>query len=370
MPFYIGVIIQLFAIAIQLFNTSETSRIYAALNTSFIWLIACGYYTMFIRMDLTKNVCNKLNRYVKFIIIVFLFLYIFSLIYDKNTINILGMNLNLKKADYLSSGVTSRFCALMETPLATSHMFILLMPVISVLPREKKDNNAMFVLTSFFYIAVLSGHSRMGMIISTICYLSYLIKFLTYKKIDMQTKRLVFVFIFIICLLITVLNYNFIKHIIIELFIRREGSNNARFQIYRLSIRKVMLEAPLWGIGIKYMISSISLPYGSHSTYIGLFYKVGILGMIVFLYGFYKILKRIIKLYANSSISVEIIIMITSYFVFLIFADIDGIDWVIVLAFSIWALIQKVERREDRHAICLYNAESAIKCDSYKKRAI
>ena len=76
----------------------------------------------------------------------------------------------------------------------------------------------------------------------------------------------------------------------------REGSNATRGNIYSASIEKAFAESPLIGMGIKDLSPYDLIPYGSHSTYVGFFYKTGIIGLIIgtvlVLYLNYEIYKQ------------------------------------------------------------------------------
>ena len=91
------------------------------------------------------------------------------------------------------------------------------------------------------------------------------------------------------------------------------------------------------GIGIKYMLGDF--PYGSHCTYIGIFYKTGLFGTLLFVIGIAMMCINIWNNISNKETGRLAYIMILSYFGLLIFSDIDASNWVLSLAFICYGLL-------------------------------
>lgn len=340
----IGVFIQIVAVLIQaLTEQPDLQRLLGAMNIILIWIISLLFYEIISRKVFSNSEKQKLYKYILFDFVVFILLYVLSLFYSNDTFNLFGYTLYLRKGDYLSTGTTSRYCALMETPLNPTHMFLLLTPILLMIPKGKKQEIISLIVLSFSYLAVIATHSRTGMIVSTLVYGAYFFDFLTKRKISRRTKRLIIFALFLLAFLFIATQFEGIYSKFLQLFTQRAGSNRARFEVYRLSIEKVLNESPIFGVGIKYIISTNLLPYGSHCTYIGLLYKTGILGLICFMIGFLQLCLRIFSNHRKEKEIFEIVVMICAYFAFLIFADIDGTNWVIVLAFTSWAILQQRE---------------------------
>ncbi|EMY4796373.1 MULTISPECIES: O-antigen ligase family protein [Bacillus cereus group] len=74
----------------------------------------------------------------------------------------------------------------------------------------------------------------------------------------------------------------------------REASTGQRQIIYKMAIQNAM-SSPFLGIGMKPYVSWIEVPIGSHSTYIGVLMKTGIIGFFLFisfiLYSLYSWMK-------------------------------------------------------------------------------
>ena len=66
--------------------------------------------------------------------------------------------------------------------------------------------------------------------------------------------NLIIILIIIFCIVYCLINIYDILNIFQNLFNSRQGSNSARFLIYKKSIEKTLIESPIIGIGIKYML--------------------------------------------------------------------------------------------------------------------
>ena len=130
-------------------------------------------------------------------------------------------------------------------------------------------------------------------------------------------------------------------------FNSRGGSNEARFEVYTRSINKAWTESPLIGIGIKYMVDGF-IPYGSHSTYIGVFYKVGIIGSVAFAIGIWNEISYVRRRLKCNEYGLYIFLQFLLYFFFLVFADIDGVNWVMVSIVSMWGTISRLELNNNK----------------------
>ena len=77
-------------------------------------------------------------------------------------------------------------------------------------------------------------------------------------------------------------------------------------------------------------------PLGSHCTYLGILYKAGILGGISAAIGFATAIIMIIRKSLKSKDCFALLIVCLTALLMLFFAveDIDGADWLIVLAFT------------------------------------
>ena len=118
----------------------------------------------------------------------------------------------------------------------------------------------------------------------------------------------------------------------------RAGSTATRSIIYGESIGKMLSQSPVWGCGIKAIIPELGYPYGSHSTYIGMFYKAGILGGTIYLIASLTAIFGITRRKENSKFDILMSFTFLALFAFAMLEDIDGSNWNIVMFMSLLAL--------------------------------
>lgn len=118
----------------------------------------------------------------------------------------------------------------------------------------------------------------------------------------------------------------------------RGDSNSTRMMIYTKSINKFLAESPIWGCGIKEVISGTGLPYGSHSTYLGMFYKTGIVGGVLYLLATAIAVVKLIIQKDNTKFKIRITFCFLIIFALMILEDLDGANWNIVIFMSLFAM--------------------------------
>ena len=355
--FMAGGIVQIVAIVRQcILGSPGFSRIAAGLNTSLIWMIAAVYYSLMSEENLTPGFKSKFIQYVRMDAVIMFLIYLFSLVSSQNVYTIFGHQLYLKRLDYLSSGVTTRFCGFAETVIGPSHLLSFVMPVLLL---DKPENDFKNVFVVFLgYMAVIATHSRMGIVCCGAMVLLVIRQLLSNKLGRSITRKLdILAAVFLVTL--AIVYYQEIWTKFLGFFNSRSGSNSTRFRIYRESFRMALENSPILGIGIKYMLQDgiYSFPYGSHSTYIGLFYKTGILGSLMYLLGFTNVLQNILRNIKKERNFYTILAVFILYFGLLVFADIDGSDWVIVTVFAIWGLMSNgvlYEKKEECKSVDIY----------------
>ena len=354
-----GSFVQIISIIRQCIITDPSmSRVAAALNTSLIWVLGAVFYTIFATTEPDEEFLNKIIKAIKINLIILVGLWLFSLISPVDSFSIAGHTWQLRRMDYLSSGITKRFSALTETVLGPSHILSFSLPLL-FFDKQNKNRFITFGIILASYIAVFATHSRMG---ALCCAAMVLIYFRWYIK-NSHPGKLEQIFDAAVILGVIILIILFRQELwskVIGLFNARAGSNDARFSIYRLSLQKMWDTSPLIGCGIKNMITmgnGYQFPYGSHSMYIGFLYKVGIIGTILYLTGFVHILVNIWNGLHSNKNRLGILLIILCYFGFLIFADLDGSNYVLISVFSVWGilsnqkLMEGIDGEENRTAV-------------------
>ena len=348
----LGCCIQLVAILRQMFIVNpSTTRIFAAFNTLGIGVLSILMYSVASKLEPDDERINKIAHYMRINIAILVGIYFVSLVIRSNTVSFLGQKFYFKRMDYLASGVTTRFCACMETVLGPGHFFFIASPVLLLdSSRGDKRNalrNIIFILLTGWM--VVETHSRIGLLCCGAAMLFIIGDYLgKYMKREQRIVILACAAVIALFLL-----YRYRRYLMFELssfFNARGGSNEARFNIYRKSLEKMLIESPILGIGIKYMLGSF--PYGSHSTYIGLLYKAGFLGTFMYLIGIFRLFGNFTYSSRKLISSNTALITMLFYAVFLIFADLDASNWVIVSMFTLLGLVnssvfEKPVRKEE-----------------------
>ena len=142
-------------------------------------------------------------------------------------------------------------------------------------------------LTMVLFPVVSATNSRTGLVLLALLFLACVlfilqkVFFRVYRKYRPHT-------VILCCALVLVVGLAALDMAvgIVQKFISlRAGSNNMRIFIYPESMTQRFTESPLIGIGIKDLLAfqadGYAMQYyalGSHSTYLGMFYKIGLLG--------------------------------------------------------------------------------------------
>lgn len=343
-PFYalffvLGILVHGVSILAQCASgVSDLDRLLASINTLFVWIIAIIFHLKYRFHVVDKYFVDKVYRFALLAFAILIVVYCLSLIYNHNVINVGGYQLYLRRLDYLDTGTTTRFAGLMETVLGPSHMYSILAPILVVCARgdNRKTFCSIAALLLGFYV-VVQTHSRIGLVVCTaICILSVCYLLCTVGKYRVLFQAIAAISI-VSLLFFAVLNIPVIMELMSDIFFSRAGSNGARFGIYANSIAITLEKSPIIGMGIKYMLGDF--PYGSHCTYIGIFYKTGFLGSPFFLFGFLGMLAGCFSTLKRGGFGIAVVLSVASYFGLLVFADLDGSNWVICLAFATWGLL-------------------------------
>ena len=279
---FIYFMIHLFSILI---NTpgEETSRIFADLNTC---IIAILLYCMYKSMQLDFNRIIKYLAVNMYIMIALAFLMLLLKYTGSDSLKFMGRI--IFGLDWINETQTIRFYGFMEYSNLVVMFYFLLFPFAYVNFKEKHTKRFTIVFVILSALPVILTNSRMGLVLvafNTIVSILYTI----------NSKYLaIFFVLFLLCLVIVLeIKYAIIYQLINKILNARVGSNTMRSLIYRESIQKALNDSIFYGSGIK--SSFYGYPLGSHSTYIGLFYKAGILGFIFGLSGLIQVVISVLN---------------------------------------------------------------------------
>ena len=330
--------IYLFSIIVNFVgNSYELERIFATINTFSIWVFSLFFYLIYksIPIDFEKIKKVSFINYC-FLIILWFCSIIFYLITKLPKFEI--YNRELYYTEWFGNMPVIRFVGFMDYPNLIIMFFMFFYPLFFSYLKyfENKILKTTIMIIGLF--PILSSFSRSGyVIIST--YLLIISIYFIYRKMNRNLFAAMSLFVLsVVILMIFYTNvYNGAVSVFQELLNAREGSNDSRIYLMAQSIRVTLVESPIIGMGIK-ITSLIGYPLGSHSTYVGLFYKTGIVGIIFGLLIFIIITLNILFIRVNidkTILKISILIMPLLF----IFEDIDGANWLMIIYFLVVAII-------------------------------
>ena len=210
-------------------------------------------------------------------------------------------------------------------------MFVLCVPYIN---RKKFIAKLSVILITFVSVVLL--HSRSGFILYGISIFWFLI-----SKVQKRDRHIVYSLLAIIFVFILLLYSKQLWGIFLDKIIYGNiSSNSFRITLISASYKEAITNSPIWGMGIKKYYRD-GYPLGSHSTYVGFFYKTGIIGVVLGIYIFFKANWNILKNAGNSIEFKSVLMFLVSFIVLFAIEDVDGANWSIVVYFSMLSLVGK-----------------------------
>ena len=335
----------LFVIAIissAIMRSHDIYRIFAAINTCLITFIAVMFYNIYLNVKINYE---KISQYMLINFLILCAIWVLYKVLGLQEPSILGRTIGGE--DLIYGIQTSRFLAYLEYANLVVY-FIIYTFSISIFYVYKHFNKALYLVYCLCPLwIVMATNSRTGFPIAVvISFVAIGVKF--FDRIYSYYAKNRFLFLIAMMTLLVVLVILFrasIIDILIDALAKREGSNNTRMTLYILSIRKMLEESPIIGCGIKDLWNNY--PYGSHSTFLGMFYKTGILGGVIFLCGMVVTTFNIFKMEIFTK---EFFILKMAYYCLILLSileDLDGTDWNIVLFMIFLAVFKKQSLRND-----------------------
>lgn len=308
----------------------DTERVLAAINSWIIFIESIIYLNIYLQLRLNKSIMN----YYLFIDSVFLCIvyFIFLLLGEKG--NFPFMPHSLAVIDWLENDATYRFAGYMEySNLVIFYIFYVYRGSIEYLSKFKFKKIYQTFYAFMMLLVAQSTHSRSGIILIYILTIISLIAIWkrSISKFYMRYRYIIWPFILLFVLFGGVILYPKILYQYQVILNMRAGSNNMRNYIYEYSIQKMLSSSPIIGCGIKDSMPNSFYPMGSHSTYIGMFFKIGLIGGTLFLIAVINIIIKVIKLRASTKYLAIGKGAILAILLLCIVEDLDGANWNIVL---------------------------------------
>lgn len=318
------------------FFSSEFIRLVAAFNSLGSWMVAVIFYLLF------KNSHVHMGKFIRigFInYVVLLALWAVSMLVFSFTgladVSVLGRTLYYSET--FNQEVVVRFVGLMEYSNLIVMFCLFFYPLYFLHIRRHSSKWVQVVLLTIGVLPLISSYSRSGYLVFGAA-ITVAAVYYGYQSVS----RDVFFFAAFFALAVgLVVFYSSDLHETIgvqveELATAREGSNNSREIIVTESIDMTRKTSPIVGMGVKDN-SSIGYPLGSHSTFLGFFYKTGIIGLLLGTAVFVLINLKILLLPPHRDRTFLRIFIFVMPFVFIV-EDMDGANWLICLYFA-WVAV-------------------------------
>lgn len=338
-PFIIMGFIHFISILINCLTYShDYSRIFAACNTALIWIIGGLFYSI---IEKNEFDFKKINRILYINILILTFLGILMIFIEKipiiNNISIFGRS--LMGEDWVNGQKDMRLLAFMEYANLVSMFYFLVFPFAYDYVVQNKNRVFIMIFSLLSFVPVYLSGSRISKLLLIVLLYFILINFLSNSK--KKWRILIILSIFIIIFVLLIYGTQIVAKIN-QLLNSRAGSTTTRLKIYLESINITLKQSPIIGCGIKDYIGDY--PLGSHSTYIGFFYKTGFLGLLFAMIGIFGFFKKIIK----SNLDYMYKVCFILFLIMCCVEDIDGANWLGILFFIIMGFyIQKIEKGDN-----------------------
>jgi len=179
----------------------------------------------------------------------------------------------LLKPDWFAFGLRSRLNLYAPYPTAAGAFFVIsLVMLLTWASIKKKGWNGWFLL---LFIMNLLG------LFMTLSRISILAFFVSVALLWTLQKKEVgrWILVAILCGIILI---PWIVQGVEQVLLAREGSTLSRIDLYLYSIEQLQGVDWIFGLGIRPRLSIFSIPIGSHSTYVSLLYRTGVLGFGAF----------------------------------------------------------------------------------------
>lgn len=331
LPFIILGFIHFISILVNCIGDFTLDRALAAFNTALLWILGGVVFSYSKNHSKNSEFVNKV-MYQNMLILIFLA--VLMLIIQKiGMSNITILSRQLIGKDWNNGVRTTRLMAFMEYSNLISMFYFLCFPFAY---QHVIDNKGKFHQCIFFFLSilpVLMNRSRIGIILVIVNLLTLIPKIIALSK-----KKIVYISILLgfVLSIFVLINYNFLYYKLYSLINSRQGSTAMRSLIYSTSINRTLENSLIIGCGIKEYIKGY--PLGSHSTFIGFFYKTGLVGLFFGVSGIITLYKRIFK--TKRSYFMCMLCFLLMLFV----EDLDGANWLIILFFVLMGLVLKNEK--------------------------
>lgn len=327
--FLLWLFIYLFAILIRGTQEDITFQRFIA---ELLKLISTGYalffYNYYRKADFNSSVVRnvvKVNYFVLFLITV---LYLF---FPMLKPTLFGRELfSIEWFPHMRI----RLAAYFEYATLIGQFILFSYPILFLKPQKHMENiliSLLLTICSYF-----SG-ARILLVCMLVLLASLLLDYILFKTNLKLTKKNTFILGMTFLFITACFSYN-VWSIIEKIIMYRNQSTITRMIVYQESIIEVLKGNILFGQGIR-IPSSEGIFLGSHSTYISVFYRTSLLGIVLYFSAFILLYKEAIS--KNYKIYRLFFYTLLCY---TLFEEIDPNHWSIVLLFSTFGIVGRAKK--------------------------
>lgn len=327
--FLLWLFIYLFAILIRGTQEDITFQRFIA---ELLKLISTGYalffYNYYRKADFNSSVVRnvvKVNYFVLFLITV---LYLF---FPMLKPTLFGRELfSIEWFPHMRI----RLAAYFEYATLIGQFILFSYPILFLKPQKRMENiliSLLLTICSYF-----SG-ARILLVCMLVLLASLLLDYILFKTNLKLIKKNTFILGMTFLFITACFSYN-IWSIIEKIIMYRNQSTITRMIVYQESIIEVLKGNILFGQGIR-IPSSEGIFLGSHSTYISVFYRTSLLGIVLYFSAFILLYKEAIS--KNYKIYRLFFYTLLCY---TLFEEIDPNHWSIVLLFSTFGIVGRAKK--------------------------
>lgn len=327
--FLLWLFIYLFAILIRGTQEDITFQRFIA---ELLKLISTGYalffYNYYRKADFNSSVVRnvvKVNYFVLFLITV---LYLF---FPMLKPTLFGRELfSIEWFPHMRI----RLAAYFEYATLIGQFILFSYPILFLKPQKHMENiliSLLLTICSYF-----SG-ARILLVCMLVLLASLLLDYILFKTNLKLTKKNTFILGMTFLFITACFSYN-IWSIIEKIIMYRNQSTITRMIVYQESIIEVLKGNILFGQGIR-IPSSEGIFLGSHSTYISVFYRTSLLGIVLYFSAFILLYKEAIS--KNYKIYRLFFYTLLCY---TLFEEIEPNHWSIVLLFSTFGIVGRAKK--------------------------
>ncbi|MGR1373062.1 capsule biosynthesis protein CapK [Streptococcus agalactiae] len=227
-----------------------------------------------------------------------------------------------------------RLAAYFEYATLIGQFILFSYPILFLKPQKHMENiliSLLLTICSYF-----SG-ARILLVCMLVLLASLLLDYILFKTNLKLTKKNTFILGMTFLFITACFSYN-IWSIIEKIIMYRNQSTITRMIVYQESIIEVLKGNILFGQGIR-IPSSEGIFLGSHSTYISVFYRTSLLGIVLYFSAFILLYKEAIS--KNYKIYRLFFYTLLCY---TLFEEIDPNHWSIVLLFSTFGIVGRAKK--------------------------